>query len=154
MPILTLSAARVLSVDDDKDACEMLSLLLESVQVDVTCVQSAAEAWPKINTEHFDLYLLDAWLPDIDGFELCRQIRASGSTTPILFYSGAAYDADKQRGIAAGASAYVTKPNVDRLINTMLNLITKTKAKAVAEPWTIIESRPAPKWLSAELITV
>lgn len=109
MPILTLSTARVLSVDDDEDAGEMLSLLLKTVQVDVTCVRSAAEAWPKINTEYFDMYLLDAWLPDVDGFELCRQIRASGSTTPILFYSGAAYDADKQRGMAAGATAYVTK---------------------------------------------
>ena len=128
MPTQTLYDARVLSVDDDEDACEMLSLLLKTVQIDVTCVQSAAQAWPKINNGRFDLYLLDAWLPDLDGFELCRQIRASDSTTPILFYSGAAYDADKKKGIAAGATAYVTKPNIDVLIKTMANLITKTKS--------------------------
>lgn len=67
--------------------------------------------------------MLDGWLPGIDGFELCKQIREFDSVTPILFYSGAAYDTDKEKGIAAGANAYVTKPNVEGLIQTILDLI-------------------------------
>lgn len=144
---------RVLSVDDDEDACEMLSQLLKPEQIDVTCVQSAAKAWPKINTERFDLYLLDAWLPEIDGFELCKQIRERDATTPILFYSAAAYDADKEKGIAAGANAYVTKPNVNTLISTMADLLAKTKSEAVAAPWTITQSRPIRRSLSAAFST-
>ena len=146
MPTLTLSEARVLSVDDDVDACEMLRILLKTEQIDVTCVQSAAAAWPKIKTERFDLYLLDAWLPDIDGFELCRQIRVNDPTTPILFYSGAAYNADKEKGIAAGANAYVTKPDVSGLMKTMVDLIAKAGAETLALSWMSTECRVVGSW--------
>ena len=101
----TLNGPRVLFVDDDEDACEILRLLMSSCGVDATCALSAVEAWPLIRGQFFDLYVLDGWLPGIDGFEFCRQIRESDSDTPILFYSGAAYDKDKQKGIAAGANA-------------------------------------------------
>jgi DNA-binding response OmpR family regulator len=152
MPSNTLP--RVLCVDDDEDACEMLSLLLKSQRIDVTCAQSAAEAWLKIKAECFDLYLLDAWLPRLDGFEFCRQIRELDSNTPILFYSGAAYDADKQKGIAAGANAYVAKPDVEGLIETISDLIAKAKADDVAARWVGNQHRPAENWLSAQFFSV
>jgi len=147
MPSTTLS--RVLCVDDDEDAGEMLSLLLKSRRIEVTCAQSAAEAWLKIKAECFDLYLLDAWLPQLDGFEFCRQIREFDSNTPILFYSGAAYDADKQKGIAAGANAYLTKPDVEGLIETISNLIAKGRADDVAPRWVGNQRRQAENSLSA-----
>jgi DNA-binding response OmpR family regulator len=144
----TLSRSRVLCVDDDEDACEILSLLLNSCRIDATCAQSAADAWPLIKRQCFDLYLLDGWLPGIDGFEFCRQIREFDSKTPILFYSGAAYDADKQKGIAAGANAYVAKPDVDGLIETIVALITKARAHDAAERQ-IINHVPADEhWLA------
>lgn len=131
MPSQTLS--RVLCVDDDEDACEMLSVLMSSHGIDTTCARSAEDAWLKIKAECFDLYMVDGWLPGVDGFEFCRQIRKGDSVTPILFYSGAAFDADKQRGLAAGANAYVTKPDIDRLINTIVFLVAKGKdARAAA----------------------
>ena len=68
--------SRVLCVDDDPDACEMLSELLKLSGIDVTVRRfRRCEAWRMIRTERFDLYLLDAWLPNLDGFEFCRQIR-------------------------------------------------------------------------------
>jgi DNA-binding response OmpR family regulator len=152
MPSDTLS--RVLSVDDDPDACEMLSFLLKSHGIDVTCAQSAAEAWPRIKAECFDLYLLDGWLPRLDGFELCRQIREFDPNTPILFYSGAAYDADKQKGIAAGANAYVTKPDIEGLIESIRNLIRKARVDDVAVRWVGNQRRPAVNWLSAQYFSV
>ncbi len=144
-----LSNPHVLSVDDDEEACEMLSLLLKSHGFEVTCAQSAADAWLKINAECFDLYLLDAWLPQLDGFELCRQIRKCDSKTPILFYSGAAYDADKQKGMAAGADAYVTKPDLDGLIETMSGLLASANADAVAARWVSNPAR-AESWPSSQ----
>jgi DNA-binding response OmpR family regulator len=122
----------VLSVDDDADAGEMLGLLLKSYGIEVTCAHSALEAWPMITAEAFDLYLLDAWLPQLDGFELCRQIRAIDRETPVLFYSGAAYEADRRQGMAAGANAYVVKPDVTDLIETMTGLISSPKVAASA----------------------
>lgn len=149
--------SRVLCVDDDQDACEMLSVLLNAYEIDASCAPSAAEAWLKIKAERFDLYLLDAWLPGLDGFEFCRQIRETDSNTPIVFYSGAAYDADKLKGIAAGANAYVTKPNVEGLVKTMLDLMATANAKAhdvVVARWFVNPIRPAKKSFSARFLSV
>ena len=124
----TPNRSRVLCVDDDEDACEILGLLLNSCGLNATCAQSAAAAWPLIKRRRFDLYLLDGWLPGIDGFEFCRQIREVDSDTPVIFYSGAAYDADIRRGIAAGANAYVTKPDIDALIKAIADVVVNAKA--------------------------
>ena len=133
MPFTPLS--QVLSVDDNEDTVEILSLLMKSYQVEVTSARSSSEALVKIKSASFDLYLLDGWMPVLDGFELCHLIRESDSTTPILFYSGAAYDTDKQRAFAAGANAFVTKPDVEGLIETMLELIAKAKVANAQPRW-------------------
>jgi DNA-binding response OmpR family regulator len=122
---------RVLCVDDDPDACAMLCELLRLSGISCLCAVSAAEAWRMICVERFDLYLLDAWLPDLDGFEFCRQIRATDSITPILFYSGAAYDSDKKKGIAAGANAYLVKPEVENLVETISQLVADAREAAI-----------------------
>src|SRR6476620_6361849 len=127
--------SQVLSVDDDADAAEILGLLMTSHQVEVTSVRSGAEALAKIKSNYFDLYLLDVWLPFFDGFELCRQIREFDSKTPILFYSGAAYDTDKQKAFAAWATGYVTEPDGEDLIDTMLGLIAKAKIDNAPARW-------------------
>ncbi len=125
--------SRILCVDDDEDACEMLSVLMETYGFDATCARSADDAWPLIKTEDFKVYVLDAWLPRLDGFEFCREIRRFDSKTPIVFYSAAAYDADKLKGLDAGASAYVTKPDVEVLIKTLSCLVAKAKVDDVVE---------------------
>ncbi len=122
---------RVLCVDDEADACAMLSALLKLSGIECECAESAAEARKLISTSRFDLYLLDAWLPDLDGFEFCRQLRAIDSITPILFYSGAAYDSDRQRAFAAGANAYIVKPEVEGLVETMAGLIIEARESAM-----------------------
>lgn len=134
--------SRVLFVDDDQDACEMLDLLLRPHEIRLTCANSAEEGWPKIKAEKFDLYLLDGWLPKTDGFELCRQIREFDPQTPILFYSGAAYEADKKKAREAGATAYVTKPDIYDLIQTMLALVAKAPEVDVSARWAASEQRP------------
>src|SRR5215510_12518017 len=60
--------------------------------------------------QDFDLYILDNWLPDRSGVELCRSIRKFDPDTPILFYSAAAYARDIREGMRAGAQAYLVKP--------------------------------------------
>jgi DNA-binding response OmpR family regulator len=127
----THNKPRVLFVDDDEDACEMLALLMSSCGIDAICARSAVEARALMSERSFDLFVLDGWLPGIDGFELCRQIREFDSDTPILFYSGAAYDTDKEMGMAAGANAYVTKPDVEGLINTIAELMAKVRGRQV-----------------------
>jgi two-component system alkaline phosphatase synthesis response regulator PhoP len=114
---------RVLCVDDDEDSREMLSMLLKFWRIETKAVETATQALSLIQAERFDLYLLDARLPDLDGFELCRQMRDFDPHTPILFFSGAACDADKKRGIEAGANAYVIKPDVDGLVESITQFV-------------------------------
>jgi len=118
-------------VDDDEDACEVLSLLLNSVAIDATCARSAAAAWKLIKRRKWDLFILDSWLPGIDGVAFCQEIREFDSETPILFYSGAAYDTDKQMAFAAGANDYATKPDVEGLMEKVLALIATAKASTI-----------------------
>ena len=120
--------ARVLYVDDDDDSREMLSTLLGISRIDVTAVATAESALSLIDAERFDAYLLDSWLPDTDGFELCRLMREASPTTPVLFFSGAAYEADIQRGLNAGASAYVCKPDVRGLLGTISLVVSHSQS--------------------------
>jgi two-component system OmpR family response regulator len=110
---------RLLCVDSDADSFEMLSTLLKYSMIDSESASTAAQALSMSQVEPFDLYLLEAWLPDVDGFELCRQLRTSDPDIPIVFFSAAAYDADKRRAFQAGASEYVSKPDIDALLQSL-----------------------------------
>ena len=121
---------RVLCVDDDEDAREMLRTLLRISRIEAKAVGTAVQALSLMQEERFDLYLLDAWLPDLDGFELCRRMRHFDPHTPILFFSGAAYDADKKRGLDAGANAYVIKPDLDSLVGSIAQFVSSSECAA------------------------
>jgi len=118
---------RVLYVDDDPESCEMLGMLLDLSRIETKAIASGKQALHLMQAERFDLYLLDVWLPDLDGFELCQRMRAIDPQTPIVFFSGAAYLEDHYRGLAAGATAYVSKPDVDILLQTIEQLTSQTQ---------------------------
>jgi len=105
----------------------MLTTLLKLALIEAKAVGTAAQALSSIQTERFDLYLLDARLPDLDGFELCRRMRALDPHTLILFFSGAAYADDKKRGIDAGAGAYVIKPDLDGLLGSITHFVSQSE---------------------------
>ena len=124
--MLSNPRARVLYVDEDNDTREMLAELLTHSLIETKAVGTASQALSLIQTEHFDLFLMDTWLPDLDGVELCRRVRVLAPDTPVLFYSGAAYDDDKKRAMDAGANAYVTKPEIDGLLERVNSLVSVT----------------------------
>jgi len=75
-------------------------------------------------SQHFDLYLLDSSLPDGSGVDLCRRIREFDKATPIVFYSAAAYEIDRDEAIKSGAQAYLVKPShPSELCNLVTSLI-------------------------------
>lgn len=88
----------------------MLTLVLEGHNYEVTWAETIATALELVQLEKFDLFLLDSWLPDGSGIELCKGIRQVDAETPIIFYSAAAFDADKNMALGAGAQGYLTKP--------------------------------------------
>ena len=108
----------------------MLTILLGLSLIEAKAVGTAAQALSLMQTESFDLCLLDSRLPDLDGFELCRRMRALNSHTPILFFSGDAYESDKTKGLAAGANAYLTKPDLAGLIGTITQFVSEPEVTA------------------------
>ena len=125
---------RVLCVDDDEDSRVMLTALLKLALIEAKAVGTGAEALSSVQAEPFDLYMLDSRLPDVDGFELCRRLRAMNPHAPILFFSGGAFEADKKKGIEAGANAYVIKPDLAGLFSSIKQFAAqpeRTKAKII-----------------------
>ena len=118
---------RVLCVDENEDCRDMLSAVLRFWRIEARAVATATEALSLIQAERFDLYLLDAWLPDLDGFELCRRMRDLDPHTPILFFSGAPHEWDRKRGIEAGANAYVVKPDLDVLVDSIKRFVSQSQ---------------------------
>ena len=114
---------RALCVDTHEDSREMLTTLLRFSRIEAKAVATSAQALTLARSERWGLYLLEAWLPDIDGFELCRRLRHLDSATPIVFFSGAGYHADQLRGLEAGATAYVIKPDVDGLLGRIKQFV-------------------------------
>jgi DNA-binding response OmpR family regulator len=123
--------SRVLCVDDDEDSRVMLITLLGLELIEAKAVGTAAQALSLMQTEHFDLYLLDLWLPGVDGFELCRRMRDFEPHTPILFFSGAPDEADKKRGIEAGADAYFIKPDIHELVVSIKHFLSHAESATV-----------------------
>ena len=101
---------RILCTEDDADTREVLRMLLELEGFEVTCAEDSTQAIRLAKAEKFDLYLLDHWMPAMAGDLLCQKLREFDSTIPILFYSGAATEADMARAMASGAQGYVVKP--------------------------------------------
>ena len=126
---------RILFIEDHDDTRELVRFVLEASDYSVTTETTIAAALQQAGSEKFDLYLVDNWLPDGTGFELCEQIREFDPVTPVLFYSGAAFESDKVRAIQAGAQAYLSKPcTFADLLHALGVLITQAQQRiAVAE---------------------
>lgn len=114
---------RILCVDDEVDTCFMLVTLLGQENYEVMAVKTVSEALELARAESFNLYILDEWFPREAGLGLCRKIREFDPYTPIIFYSGAAFDSDKEEALYAGAQAFVAKPYVEELLETVHRLL-------------------------------
>ena len=104
------SKGHILCVEDDEESMLMLQTLLELNGYKVSPAKSLTEGLSLAKGNSFDLYLLDDWLPDGVGIDLCEKIRSFDSITPILFYSGVAGEVERERAISAGAQEYLFKP--------------------------------------------
>lgn len=115
---------RILCTDDNAETRELLCLMLEYAGYNVVCVGSGQEALNKLRAEEFDLIVLDNWMPAMIGTEVATLIREFNPTIPIVFYSAASYEEDKQAAFDAGADAYLTKPlGVDLLLDEVERLL-------------------------------
>jgi two-component system phosphate regulon response regulator PhoB len=114
----------------------MLATLLGYSGYEVATAATATEGMDSLaRLEQFDLFILESQYPDVPGVDLCRQIRALDSNTPILFFSSRAYPKDIAAGMAAGAQDYLIKPDGLAIIEqTIAGLLADTTgAQAYAQ---------------------
>jgi len=108
---MQLSNRRILYIEDHADTRELVTIILRQNEYDVITGSTIEAGIQLARSGRFDLYLLDSWLPDGSGLDLCKQIREFDPLTPILFYSAAAYDADREDALKSGAQGYLIKPS-------------------------------------------
>jgi DNA-binding response OmpR family regulator len=119
---------RILYIEDHEDTRELVTLLLAQKSYEVITGSTIEKGVALAGSEEFDLYLLDSWLPDGSGLELCKRIRQFDKTTPILFYSAAAYAADSDLALKCGAQGYLVKPSQpSELCDLVTNLIERSQ---------------------------
>src|SRR5260221_4669309 len=105
-------AEKILIVDDDIDSLKLIGLMLQRQGYDISAASAGAQAISKASTESPDLIILDVMMPDMDGYEVCRRLRADAATQgiPIIMFTAKTLVDDKVTGFEAGADDYLTKP--------------------------------------------
>ena len=129
MPHMKSPTGLVLYVEDDDDTRELVTYVLAEINYRVIGAANGDDALMLARTNDFDLYVIDNWMSGGSGIDLCKKLREFDSRTPILFYSGAAFEIDKQQAFAAGAQGYLIKPaGPDDLIAEVIRIVSATRS--------------------------
>ncbi|SDE43514.1 response regulator transcription factor [Glycomyces harbinensis] len=124
---------RVLVVDDEENIGALMSATLRLTGFDVRVARSAAEALAAAAAFEPDLVVLDVMLPDMDGFEVAKRLRAERDL-PVLFLTARDAVRDRVTGLTVGGDDYVTKPfDLEEVILRVQAVLRRTKAAAPAE---------------------
>jgi DNA-binding response OmpR family regulator len=113
---------RILVIEDERDIAELIRLHLDDLDFSVTLSHDGNTGLRKASAGPWDLIILDLRLPGVDGLEICRRIRQTSSSVPILMLTSKSSELDRVVGLEIGADDYVTKPF------SVLELIARVKA--------------------------
>ena len=128
------SNPRILYIENPTNSCDLVGQMLwvEKYNCDFTIANTPSQALFLIDNQPFDLYILEYRLPEMTGVELCRQIRKTDRTTPILFFTVVSRTDDRDVALAAGANEYLLKPyDLPNLVETVKRLIAQNRGAAV-----------------------
>ena len=101
---------KILVIEDNKDLAQLLELHLRDNAFDVDLAFDGADGLSRAVNAAYDLVILDLMLPEVDGLEICRRIRAQKTYTPIIMLTSKSSELDRVLGLEMGADDYVTKP--------------------------------------------
>ncbi|HOY16172.1 MAG TPA: response regulator transcription factor [Haliscomenobacter sp.] len=118
---------RILLVEDEENIRDVVKLNLELENFEVVATGNGRDAIRYFQEQHFDLIILDVMLPEIDGFQICEQIRLTDMEVPVIFLTAKDAVGDRISGLKRGADDYLTKPFVlEELLLRINNLIKRT----------------------------
>ena len=101
---------KVLVIEDDKSIVDLLEIHLKDLSCDVTTILDGAEGLRKATSETFDLIVLDIMLPNVNGLDICKEVRKKDIYTPVLMLTSKSEEVDKVIGLEIGADDYLPKP--------------------------------------------
>ena len=110
MTSVARTRSRILIVDDEAHLAEGIRENLEAEGYETEVAHDGRQGLERIRARNFDLVLLDVMMPNMDGIELCAQIRGEGRQTPVLFLTVKGAVEDRVRGFEAGGDDYLAKP--------------------------------------------
>jgi two-component system, OmpR family, response regulator len=126
---------KVLVVDDEPNIRELVQVALKFYGCAVTLGATGQEALALAGSEKPDLIVLDVMLPDIEGFEVCRRLRAGGDDVPVIFLTARDTTSDTVTGLTLGGDDYITKPfAVDALVARVRAVLRRTARQAAKDP--------------------
>jgi two-component system alkaline phosphatase synthesis response regulator PhoP len=126
---------RILLVEDEENLLEAIKLNLELEGYEVEVADTGKKALKKTVGQWFNLIILDVMLPELNGFEVCENIRMADTNTPILFLTAKDSSQDKMQGFKLGGDDYLTKPfNLEELLMRVKVLIKHSTRGSQTEP--------------------
>jgi len=134
-----MNKARLLVVEDDPDISNMLKIYFTSQGYEVDAALRGATALEKTRQGMPHLIVLDIMLPDIDGYEVCRNLRTNARTShiPVIFLTQKDERSDKLQGLELGADDYITKPfDIEELKLRVQNAIARAERESLTDPHT------------------
>ncbi len=126
-------AQRVLVVDDEPNIRDLVAVALRFHGFAPVTAATGEEAMRDVRADRPDLIVLDVMLPDVDGFEVCRRLRADGHDVPVIFLTARDTPSDTVTGLTLGGDDYVTKPfSIDALVARVRAVLRRTAAASAA----------------------
>src|SRR6266536_515406 len=131
---------KVLVVDDELNIRELVQVALRFHGFTVTTAATGGDCLRQAAAQRPDLVILDVMLPDLDGFEVCRRLRADGNEVPVIFLTARDTSSDTVTGLALGGDDYVTKPfSVEALVARVRAVLRRASRSSPAQG---MESEP------------
>ncbi|RLC75237.1 MAG: hypothetical protein DRJ03_30120 [Chloroflexi bacterium] len=132
-----MASKKILVVDDELESVKLVGLMLQRQGYEIAAAQTGAQALEKALSENPDLVILDIMMPDMDGYEVCRRLRASPDTAdlPIIMFTAKTQVDEKVAGFQAGADDYLTKPiHPDELASHVEAVLLRSARRQTEEP--------------------
>jgi two-component system, OmpR family, alkaline phosphatase synthesis response regulator PhoP len=122
---------RILLAEDEENIRDVVKLNLELENFEVVETDNGKEAVHLFHEQHFDLIILDVMMPEMNGFEVCEQIRLSNTSVPVIFLTAKDTSQDRIMGLKKGADDYLTKPfTLEELLLRIQNLLKRSNRQA------------------------